>query len=88
MLHAGWTTTIPVLAYVVTIKDAAKPDKEGLLQPLLRRWQAGGCSYSVFSLPAVQASGLEAFGPSGIRDTLSYCESVSPTCYVAYCCEC
>ena len=45
-----------MLAYVVTIKNAAKPDKDGLLQPLLRRWQAGGCSYAVFSLPAVQAS--------------------------------
>ena len=44
-----------MLAYVVAIRGAAKPDKDGLLQPLLRRWQAGGCGCSVFALPAVQA---------------------------------
>lgn len=52
---AGWEATIPVVAYVVTMVDAAAPDKHGLLQPLLKRWQAGGLSYSVFALPAVQA---------------------------------
>ena len=53
--RAGWSTEIPVQAYVVTLRGAAYPDKDGLLQPLLRRWQARGCSYSVFALPAVQA---------------------------------
>ncbi|KAH7624970.1 hypothetical protein Ndes2526B_g00345 [Nannochloris sp. 'desiccata'] len=52
---SGWSTDIPVIAYVVTLKGAAYPDKEGLLQPLLRRWQSKGCSYSVFALPAVQS---------------------------------
>eukprot|EP00887_Chlorella_sp_A99_P000537 scaffold17.g537.t1 len=37
------------------LEDAAAPDRDGLLQPLLRRWQAGGASMDVFSLPAVQA---------------------------------
>lgn len=53
--RCGWNTEIPVIAYVVTLRGAAYPDKDGLLQPLLRRWQAGGCTYSVFALPAVQA---------------------------------
>jgi Ion transport protein len=52
----GWSTDIPVIAYVVTLKGAAYPDKDGLLQPLLRRWQSKGCSYSVFALPAVQST--------------------------------
>lgn len=50
-----WTTDIPVSVYVVSLKSAAKPDKEGLLQPLLRSWQAGRTSFSVFALPPVQA---------------------------------
>ena len=29
---AGWTTTIPVCAYVVNVKNAAAADKDGLLQ--------------------------------------------------------
>lgn len=29
---AGWSSTIPVVAYCVTVKDAAAPDKHGLLQ--------------------------------------------------------
>lgn len=37
---AGWVGHIPVLAYVVTIKNAAAPDREGLINPLLKRWQA------------------------------------------------
>ncbi|KAL4440082.1 hypothetical protein ABPG75_003083 [Micractinium tetrahymenae] len=52
---AGWSNTITVCAYVVNIRDAAAPDKQGLLQPLLKRWQAGGLSYAAFALPAVQA---------------------------------
>jgi hypothetical protein len=51
---AGWTSDIPVIAYMVTIRDAAAPDKHGLLQPVLKRWQAGGCSYSAFALPPIQ----------------------------------
>lgn len=42
-------------AYVVTVRDAALPDREGLLYPLLRRWQGGSYTASVFSLPALQA---------------------------------
>ena len=44
-----------VEAYVVTVKDAAAPDSRGLLQPLLKRYQAKRCSYAVFALPAVHA---------------------------------
>ena len=29
---AGWSSTIPVCAYVVSIRNAAAPDKDGLLQ--------------------------------------------------------
>jgi len=53
--RSGWNTDIPVIAYVITIKGAAYLGKDGLLQPLLRRWQSKGCSYSVFALPAAQA---------------------------------
>jgi hypothetical protein len=42
-------------AFVVRIRHAARPDEEGLIRPLLMRWQAGGCHYSVFGLPAVHA---------------------------------
>lgn len=52
---AGWSSDVQVIAYCVTVKDAAAPDKDGLLQPLLRRWQAGACSFSAFALPPVQA---------------------------------
>lgn len=31
-LPPGWTSTIPVCAYVVSIRNAAAPDKDGLLQ--------------------------------------------------------
>lgn len=67
--NAGWSSKIPVLAYVVTIRDAARPDKDGLLQPLLRRWQAGGCSYSVFALPAVQVGCWGGRGRAWVWDT-------------------
>ncbi|PRW33106.1 transient receptor potential channel [Chlorella sorokiniana] len=53
--QTGWSSTIPVCAYVVSIRNAAAADKDGLLQPLLKRWQAGGLSYTAFALPAVQA---------------------------------
>ena len=53
--QAAWHADIPIKTYLVTIKNAANPDCQGLLQPLLRRWQAGGCSFTVFSLPAVHA---------------------------------
>lgn len=43
-----------MLAYVVTVRGAAFPGAAGLLHPLLHRWQAGGCSYTAFALPAVQ----------------------------------
>ena len=52
---AGWCSEIPVVAYVVTVRDAAAPGAAGLLRPLLRRWQAGGCNTSAFRLPVVQA---------------------------------
>lgn len=39
---AAWCSPIPVLAFVVSVRDAAAPGEQGLLRPLLRRWQAGG----------------------------------------------
>lgn len=54
LLLPGWSAALPVAAYVVAVRGAAYPGMSGLLQPLLRRWQAGGCSYTVFALPAVQ----------------------------------
>ena len=51
----GWSRPVVVEAFVVNIRGAAAPDAAGLVQPLLRRWQAGGCHYSVFALPAVEA---------------------------------
>eukprot|EP00887_Chlorella_sp_A99_P000504 scaffold17.g504.t1 len=51
----GWSQNVVVEAFVVNVQGASRPDKEGLLQPLLRRWQAGGVSLAVFGLPAVQA---------------------------------
>lgn len=50
----GWESKIPVLAYTLRVEHATAPDKDGLLQPLLRRWQANGCGMDVFALPAVQ----------------------------------
>ena len=44
-----------VQAFVVNVKGAAKSDDEGLLQPLLKRYQAGAVGLAVFGLPAVQA---------------------------------
>ncbi|KAL6778251.1 TRP11A [Auxenochlorella protothecoides x Auxenochlorella symbiontica] len=51
----GWSSTIPVLAYSIRVENAAAPDQDGLLQPLLKRWQGAGCGMDVFALPAVQA---------------------------------
>eukprot|EP00775_Hariotina_reticulata_P013536 gene13536-13662_t len=51
----GWSRNVVVEAFVVNIKNAAAPDVAGLVNPLLNRYNAGGCHYSVFGLPAVQA---------------------------------
>ena len=50
-----WCSDIPVSTYVVSVRDAAAPAGRGLLRPLIRRWQAGGCGAATFQLPAVQA---------------------------------
>ena len=42
-------------AHVVNIRNAAAADDEGLLKPLLQRWQDEACSQTVFGLPAVRA---------------------------------
>lgn len=42
-----------VEAWVVTVKNGAAAENVGLLQPLLRRFQAGKVSMMVFGLPAV-----------------------------------
>ena len=47
---------VTVEAFVVNIKDAAAADVEGLVHPILKRWQAGACHWSVFGLPAIQVS--------------------------------
>lgn len=51
----GWSRQVLVEAFVVNIKHAAAADEDGLVNPLLDRYHAGGCHYSVFGLPAVQA---------------------------------
>ena len=53
--HHPHANQVVVEAFVVTIKGAALPGKRGLLQPLLRRYQAGLSSHGFVSLPAVQA---------------------------------
>jgi Ion transport protein len=51
----GWNDDILVEAFVINVAEAADPDKDGLLQPLLRRWQLDG-NLSVFGIPVVQAT--------------------------------
>jgi hypothetical protein len=63
---AGWSTDVSVDAFVVTVKGVADPDQDGLLQPLLKRWQAKRCTYAVFALPAVQVSRLEKRDHAGV----------------------
>ncbi len=46
---------VVVEAYVVAVRGAARPDAEGLIQPVLRRWHAGGAPLEAWGLPAVQA---------------------------------
>ena len=46
---------VEVEAHVVNIRNAAASDDEGLLKPLLQRWQDDACSQTVFGLPAVRA---------------------------------
>lgn len=54
--HAGsWNDDIMVEAFVVNVTRAADPDKDGLLQPLLRRWQLDG-NLAIFSIPAIQGT--------------------------------
>jgi hypothetical protein len=36
----GWTTTVLLEAHVVNLRDAAAQGSKGLLQPLLKRYQA------------------------------------------------
>ena len=43
-------------AFVVSIRNTSASGKEGLLHPLVKHWQAGRCSFAVFSLPAVMAT--------------------------------
>lgn len=52
----GWASKVVLEAFVVNVRAAADPDKDGLLQPLLKRWQAGGAPLAIFGLPAVQAT--------------------------------
>ncbi|KAG2492134.1 hypothetical protein HYH03_009625 [Edaphochlamys debaryana] len=47
--------TVVVEAYLVSVRDAAAPGEQGLLRPLLQRWQLGSCGVGAFGLPAVQA---------------------------------
>ncbi len=51
----GWNDDVLVEAFVINVAEAADPDKDGLLQPLLRRWQLDG-NLGVFSIPAIQAT--------------------------------
>ena len=55
LAESGWQDTVTVEAHVVSILNAAGGPKEGILQPILLRWQSHACPLSVFGLPAVQA---------------------------------
>lgn len=50
-----WSGMVEVEAHVVNIRNAVAADDEGLLKPLLKRWQDEACSQMVFGLPAVRA---------------------------------
>ncbi|PRW39343.1 transient receptor potential channel [Chlorella sorokiniana] len=51
----GWSNTVVLEAFVVNVRGAADPDKDGLVQPLLKQWQAGAVGHQAFGIPAVQA---------------------------------
>ena len=51
----AFTNQVAVEAYVVPIQRAAGSGSQGIIQPLLRLWQAKRCSFAVFSLPAIQS---------------------------------
>lgn len=70
---AGWSRQVQVEAFVVNIKDAAAPDVEGIVNPLLNRYNAGGCHYSVFALPAVQVRRLQQHSAHSLHFASSRC---------------
>lgn len=70
---AGWSRQVVVEAFVVNIKHAAAPDEAGLVNPLLDRYNARGCHYSVFGLPAVQVRAGSVYGQHRIH---YYCTRV------------
>lgn len=57
-----------VEAWVVTVKNGAAAENVGLLQPLLRRFQADKVSMMVFGLPAVMVR-----NPASKPLNLSFC---------------
>lgn len=42
VVRIGWSRNVTVEAFVVNIRDAAKPDVEGLVNPLLKRYSGTG----------------------------------------------
>lgn len=55
LAESGWQDMVTIEAHVVNIRNAAGPPGEGILQPILLRWQSRACPLTVFALPAVQA---------------------------------
>lgn len=53
--EGGWSNDLVLEAYVVNVRGASDPDSQGLLQPLLKRYQSGAIGLEPFGLPAVQA---------------------------------
>jgi uncharacterized membrane protein YgcG len=51
----GWHTDLYLEAFVVNIVHVADPDENGIIHPLLQRWQIGAVSLAVFGIPSVQA---------------------------------
>lgn len=47
--------TVRVEAFAVTIRNASGAGRNGLLHPILRRWQAKACPIEVWGLPAIRA---------------------------------
>lgn len=54
----SWSThkvSVPVIAYLCTLKNPRTGSEKGLLHILIHRYFQGGCNMNVFALPAVHA---------------------------------
>ena len=56
MACAGLVAEMEVEAFVIDAPHAADADDQGILNPLIKRYQAGLCAQRIFSSPAVRVS--------------------------------